>query len=142
MKNYVHWIYRILYILWMYIIVYMLWKKKYMFNIHNYVHSPKKCLHWMYKFMSIFWKIVLNFNKLYTIVYIPTNCRIMALNLEIGWVPLWQKRFVWFLCVFGRREGVNRRLVRPKCFLPWPRKILSSQFMEKIEEKWIISIND
>lgn len=116
--------------------------KMYTLNAHNCVHTmkkkcvrsiyrimyilfKKKCLHWMYKLMSILWKIVLNFNKLYTILYIPTNCGIMALNLGIGWVPPWQQGFVWFLWVFGRREGEDEKLVKSRYFLPWLVTILS-----------------
>ena len=43
------------------------------------------------------------------------------------------------LWAFGWRERKDRKLVKPRCFLPWPTKILSLQFIEKIEERGIVA---
>ena len=43
------------------------------------------------------------------------------------------------LWAFGWRERKDGKLVKPRCFLPWPTKILSLQFIEKIEERGIVA---
>ena len=71
------------------------------------------------------------------------------IKFHLGSVWLEMKQGEWkieerkvILWVFGWREGEDGKLVEPRCILPWPTKIVSLQFEEKIEGRGIVTGNN